>query len=196
MKHAVLLILLMGLTACDHQATEHNLSQHQPSTTEQAPSDDPHHLTALMNELNAHQAPDDIPDIKPIITPDGKTQIDWSLIHTKTTRADVATYDYPIALNSSAVKNYAQAHNITDKEAQHSIVIGMASPEVLGKVLDQLKDGKYLSHRLTDGADMMLIITTTSDVVADKAEYVFADSFGKGLVLPVVIEPTPPKPSS
>lgn len=190
------ILVACALVGCDRFATEHNLSLNQPSTPKQSSSNDPHDLTALMNELNTNQPPDDSPDIKPIITPDGKVQIDWSLIHTKTARADVATYDYPIALDSSAVKNYAQAHNISDKQAQHSIVIGMASPEVLGKVLDQLKDGKYLGHELTDGADMTLIIHATPDVVADKAEYVFADNFGQGLVLPVVIEPTPPKPSS
>lgn len=69
------------------------------------------------------------------------------------------------------------------------MVIAMASPEVLSKILDQLRDGKYITHQLTDGADMMLIITTTPDVMADKFDYVFEDEFGRGLVLPVMIQP-------
>lgn len=183
------MLALFTLSACDKSATEHNLAINQDPTPT-TPDDNPHDLKALAQELG--QSPEDLPEIKPIITADGKIQIDWSHIHTKQPKADLATYTYPIALDSQAVKNYAQAYNISDKQAQHSMVVGMASPEVLGKVLDQLKDGKYLGHRLTDGADMTLIITTTPDVVADKAEYVFADKFGQGLVLPVVIEPKQP----
>lgn len=186
MKHINIITVLVCLTllsACDKSATEHNLSRNNP-----------HDLTALADELSQHtNNTTDTPDIQPIITPDGKIKIDLSHIKTAQPKADLASYDYPIALDTQAVKNYAKAHHITDKQAQHSLVIGMASPEVLGKVLDQLKDGKYLGHRLTDGADMTLIISTTPDVVADSFDYVFADNFGKGLVLPVVIKPAPPK---
>lgn len=177
------LLICMILTACDKSTTEHNL------TTQT--SQNPHDLNALADEL-AKQTPNnttDTPEVKPIITADGKIKIDLTHIQTTEPKADLTTYKYPIALDSQAVKNYATAHNISHKQAQHSLVIGMASPEVLGKVLDQLKDGKYLAHRLTDGADMTLIITTTPDVEADRFDYVFVDNFGQGLVLPVVIEP-------
>lgn len=176
MRFLTILTLLL-LTAC---------ADTQPTPTDTTPSDDPHDVKALADTLNPNDS--DTP-INPIITPDGKTQIDWSHIHTKEPKADLATYTYPIALDSTAVKNYAQAYNISDKEAQHSLVVGMASPEALGKVLDQLRDGKYLGHELTDGAVMTLIIHTTPDVVADKVDYVFADTFGRGLVLPVEIRP-------
>lgn len=188
MKHIITPLLLLGLIACDQSATKHNLS-----ANETAPKvENPHDLKALAHELSDDTDSTDEPDIKPIITKDGKTQIDWTLIHTKEPKAELTNYPYPIALDSTAVQNYAKEYHISPKEAQHSIVVGMASPEALGKVLDQLKDGKYLGHRLTDGANMTLIIITTSDVVADKAEYVFADNFGRGLTLPVVIEPKAP----
>lgn len=196
MKYALLILALFALSACDKSATEHNLAVSQNPTPTPAPtaSDNPHDLKALAEELG--QSDEEMPEVQPIITADGKTQIDWSHIHTKQPKADLATYTYPIALDAQAVQNYAKQYHISPKEAQHSIVVGMASPEALGKVLDQLKDGKYLGHRLTDGANMTLVITTTPDVVADKAEYVFADKFGQGLVLPVVIEPKADKGGS
>lgn len=128
------------------------------------------------------------PDIKPIITKDGRIKIDWSLIDTKQPKANLDTYSYPIGLDTQAVKNYANAYHISPKQAQHSMVVAMAAPEALGKLLDQLQ-GNYLSHHLTDGATMSLVITTKDSVVAETHEYVFADTFGKGLVLPIIITP-------
>lgn len=193
---AIIAICLSTLTACDKSATEHNLATHSPNaanhadTTDSANADDPHDLSALAAELQADSTDsENTPDIQPIKIADGKIKIDWSYITTSEPKARLDGYQYPIALDAQAVKNYAKAYHITDKQAQHSLVVGMASPEVLGKVLDQLKEGKYLGHRLTDGADMTLVISTTPDVVADRFEYVFADNFGRGLVLPVVIEP-------
>lgn len=186
--------MAITLIACDKSATEHNLAPlGEPISTAQHDTNahNPHDLKALAEELGKN---DDTPtiDIKPITTADGKVQLDWSLIDTKEPKADLTTYNYPIALDSQAIKNYAKAYNISDKQAQHSIVVGMASPEVLGKILDQLKNGEYLSHHLTDGADMTLVITTTPNVVSERHDYVFADNFGRGLVLPVVIEPKKP----
>ena len=167
MKYTPLLIILLALCACDKYATEANIPTGELSTSDpSAPS-----------------------DIEPLTDADGKITLDKTHILTDTPKADTKTYNYPIALDSMAVKNYAKAYNITDKQAQHSMVIAMASPEVLSKILDQLRDGKYITHQLTDGADMMLIITTTPDVMADKFDYVFEDEFGQGLVLPVMIQP-------
>lgn len=202
MKHLISTLIALSalsLVACDKSATEHNLAPlGEPTPTAQYDTPahnpnahNPHDLKALANELGKDSDTSDI-EVKPITTQDGKIQIDWSLIDTKEPKADVATYAYPIALDSQAVKNYAAAHHISDKQAQHSIVVGMASPEVLGKILDQLKNGEYLSHHLTDGADMTLVITTTPNVVGERHDYVFADNFGRGLVLPVVIEPKKP----
>lgn len=189
MKKIVYLPLLVCLlTACDQQATNTAATpSEQPTTvsaTESSHGSNPHDLEALAKTL-----PDDgTAEAKPITTADGKIQIDWSFIDTKTNRADTANYAYPIAIDSNAVKNYAKAYNISDKAAQHSIVVSMAVPEALGKLLDQLEN-HYRSHELTDGADMKLIIHTTHEVVADTHEYVFADKFGEGLVLPIEIRP-------
>lgn len=153
-----------------------------------AESHNPHNTKVLTNTpKNNHVAIDDF-ETRPIITADDKIQINWALIDTNTQRADTINYKYPIALDSQAVKNYAKAYHISDHQAQHSIVVSMATPEVLGKLLDQLEDG-YKEHELTDGADMTLIIHTKNNVVADKHEYVFADKFGEGLVLPIEIRP-------
>ncbi|MCL1623896.1 hypothetical protein M2R47_06535 [Moraxella sp. Tifton1] len=125
----------------------------------------------------------------PITTPDGKIKINWSLIDTKVTPADLKNHTYPISIDAAAVKNYAKAYHISDKEAQHSIVVSMAAPEALGKLLDQLEN-HYLSHELTDGANIKLIIHTKDKVVADTHDYVFADKFAEGLVLPIEIKPS------
>lgn len=178
-------ILLSGallMNACDKQATEHNLQL-------SSPPNNPHDLKALADTLGTDTAEAE-PTIKPITTTDGKIQIDWTYIDTKEPRADLTHYDYPIALDSQAVKNYADAYHISTKQAQHSIVVAMAAPEALGKILDQLT-GKYLGHHISDGDNITLTIYTTNDVIPQKRDYIFADSFGKGLVLPVIITPKP-----
>lgn len=195
MKSLPLLIALFFLTACDQQTTKHNIestaqiSQTPPPDSQgQTTTGDPHDLKALAAALAEDDNSSREPIIKPIITPDGKTQIDWSLVDSKQPKADPKTYAYPIAKDTQAVKNYADSYNITPEQAQHSIVIGMAAPEALGKVLDQLT-GKYLGHEYTDGADMSLVIHTTPDVVGERHEYVLVDNFAKGLVLPIIIKP-------
>lgn len=188
MKKIIALPLIACLlTACNQQAnTSPAEPTDEPSQAHAQPSHgtDPHDLEALAKML-----PDDgSSEAKPITTADGKIQIDWTFIDTKTARANLDNYPYPIAIDTAAVKNYAQAYNISDQAAQHSIVVSMAAPEALGKLLDQLEN-HYRSHELTDGADMKLIVHTTHDVVADTHEYVFADKFGEGLVLPIEIRP-------
>lgn len=194
----IILIALM-CSACDKEASKHNFKDpttHTASNTaDNLPAQDPHDLSTLLDELDAEGMGDDTPEINPIYTTDGKIQIDWTHLHTGVERANLADYAYPIALDSLAVKNYATAYHISDIEAQHSIVVGMASPEALGKILDQLQNAEYLSHQLTDGADMSLVIYTTDKVVADKFDYVFEEKFARGLVLPIIIEPKPPKSS-
>ena len=64
----------------------------------------------------------------------------------------------------------------------------MASNEALSKALDQLSES-YVSHELTDGNDMKLIIHTTPDIAASRYDYVLSDDFAKGLVLPIEIKP-------
>lgn len=194
----MVLLVSLGLAGCqnDNGNPQTNVQanvQTSPQKTEQD--------TALENALNevklgeldkkadlsTTNANDKPKEVAPIQLPDGKVQIDWTLVDSKTDRIDPKTFVYPFATDSEPVKNYANTYNITPEQAQHSMVLAMASPEVLGKLLDQL-DGNYLGHHLTDGANMSLVVTVKPKVVADKYEYVFADNFAKGLVLPVVIE--------
>lgn len=115
-------------------------------------------------------------------------KIDWSQLDTKVSPVNADEFGYAFGVDSQPVLNYAKAYNITAKQAQHAMTLSMASPEALNKVLDQLQ-GHYLGHSLTDGAKMSLVIYTTDDVQADSYEYVFADNFAKGLVLPIQILP-------
>lgn len=128
--------------------------------------------------------------IQPIKRADGKLEIDWALVDSKTPKTDPTTFNYPFALDSEPVKNYANEYKITPKQAQHSMMLAMASPEVLGKLLDQLGNS-YIDHKLTDGSSMSLVVFVKPNFVGGQYDYVFADDFAKGLTLPVIIEPKP-----
>ena len=128
------------------------------------------------------------PNTTPNADPEAIIDIDWTALQTGITPIDPDGYAYPFAPDSEPVKNYAQAFNITAKQAQHSMMLAMASPEALGKVLDQIQ-GHYLGHSLIDGKEMTLIVYTDSAVAPSAFDYVFADKFGEGLVLPIVVKP-------
>lgn len=197
----MILLASLGLMGCQNDKGN---SQNTQTTTQSEPKTAEHDtaLTQALNEVklgdldkkaselpnaNPNGNADNQPKIAPIQLPDGRIQIDWALVDSKTERIDPSTFAYPFAIDSEPVKNYANTYQITPAQAQHSMVLAMASPEVLGKLLDQL-DSNYVGHHLTDGANMSLVVTVKPKVAADKYEYVFADNFAKGLVLPVVIE--------
>ena len=114
--------------------------------------------------------------------------IDWSLVASGEKAVDPATYEYPFALDSQNVRDYAEYFKVDNATAQHNLTVSMASNEALSKVLDQLSE-TYTSHELTDNKEMKLIIHTTPDVAASSYDYVLSDDFAKGLVLPIVIQP-------
>jgi len=114
--------------------------------------------------------------------------IDWSLVASGEKAVDPATYEYPFALDSQNVRDYAEYFKVDNATAQHNLTVSMASNEALSKVLDQLSE-TYTSHELTDDKEMKLIIHTTPDVAASSYDYVLSDDFAKGLVLPIVIQP-------
>ena len=114
--------------------------------------------------------------------------IDWSVMDSGEKPADLANYQYPFALDSQNVRDYAEYFKVDNATAQHNLTISMASNEALSKALDQLSES-YVSHELTDDKDMKLIIHTTPDVAASRYDYVLAGDFAKGLVLPIVIQP-------
>ncbi|WP_201526421.1 hypothetical protein [Psychrobacter frigidicola] len=114
--------------------------------------------------------------------------IDWSAIASDETAATLANYDYPFALDSQSVHAYADYFKIDNVSAQHNLTVGMASNEALSKALDAIGTS-YVSHELTDGDKVELIIHTTPDISASRYDYVLADDFAKGLILPIVIKP-------
>ncbi|WP_201587922.1 hypothetical protein [Psychrobacter jeotgali] len=116
------------------------------------------------------------------------TNIDWNAVATEQTPVARADFDYPFAIDSQNVRDYADYFSIDNATAQHNLTVGMASNEPLSKVLEQLGTS-YTSHELTDGEAMQLIIHTTPDIAASSYDYVFAEDFAKGLTLPIVIMP-------
>ncbi len=114
--------------------------------------------------------------------------VDWSLVASGEKPADLANYQYPFALDSQNVRDYAEYFDVSNATAQHNLTVSMASNEALSKALDQLSD-TYVSHEITDGEDMKLVIHTTPDVAASSYDYVLSDDFAKGLVLPIEIKP-------
>lgn len=116
------------------------------------------------------------------------SDIDWSLIATNEPPADLTGYDYPFAIDSQNVQDYADYFDVDNATAQYNLTVGMASNEPLSKVLDQL-GASYTSHELTDGEDMTLIIHTTADFSASSYDYVFDGDYAKGLTLPIEIVP-------
>ena len=114
--------------------------------------------------------------------------IDWSLVASGEKAVDPAIYKYPFALDSQNVHDYAEYFKVDNATAQHNLTVSMASNEALSKALDQLSES-YVSHELTDGNEMKLVIHTTPDIAASSYDYVFSDDFAKGLVLPIEIKP-------
>lgn len=116
------------------------------------------------------------------------TAIDWSKVDSGEQAASLSDYEYPFAIDSQNVKNYADYFKVDNTTAQHNLTISTASNEALSKVLDQL-DTSYTSHQVTDGKDAKLVIHTTTDIDASSYDYVLAEPFAKGLILPIEIVP-------
>ena len=126
-------------------------------------------------------------------SPDGEKAnapmvIDWTRIDSGEKAANQTNYQYPFALDSQNVRDYADYFKVDNATAQHNLTISMASNEALSKVLDQLGTS-YVSHELTDTKDMTLIIHTTPNIAASRHDYVLKGEFAKGLVLPIEIVP-------
>lgn len=140
-------------------------------------------------------------DIADVATPEleanttDKLQIDWSQVDSGVEPIAVDSFQYPFELDSQPVTSYREFFKVDAATAQHNLTVGMASNEALSHVLDQL-GSHYISHELTDGENIELIIHTTADVEADRHDYVFSDPFARGLRLPIVIQPDGKKPSS
>lgn len=115
-------------------------------------------------------------------------EIDWSEIANGTAPVAADKFQYPFAADSKQVTAYMSFFKVDAQTAQHNLTIGMASNEALTQVLDQLGT-RYVSHELTDGEDIQMIVHTTPEIAPSRHDYVFADDFAKGLTLPIVIQP-------
>lgn len=160
---------VMALTSCDNSSTANTVADSE-TVIEQS---------ATIDNDDLADANDDSAII---------TDIDWSKVASGEQAADRASYDYPFDINSKNVQDYADYFKVDNATAQHNLTVGMASNEALSKVLDQLSNS-YTSHQLTDGKTVELIIHTKPAVNASRHDYVFEETFAKGLVLPIVIQP-------
>lgn len=125
----------------------------------------------------------------------GKLKIDWTQVDSGIAAVNKDSFDYPFTLDSEPVKSYMTFFKVDAQTARYNLTVGMASNEALSRVLDQLGN-HYVSHELTDGEDIELVIHTTDQVVASRYDYVLTDPFAKGLVLPIVIQPDGKKPTT
>lgn len=158
--------LLIGLMALILLGCSHD-TKHDTPKTKTHPSD------TASTQLTQNQS-------------DGKIHINLTPLQTGITPAPLADYPYPFEADSQAVKNYATSYKITPQQAQHAMTLAMASPEALSKILDQIQ-GHYLGHSLSDGDKLRLIVYTSEHVAPIQFDYVIADKFGEGLLLPVII---------
>lgn len=147
-------------------------------------------LAALTSCDNSANDSNDTAKSSTTQTPDAADvhTIDWSLVASGEKLANLAEYNYPFAIDSQNVRDYAEYFGVDNATAQHNLTVSMASNEALSKVLDQLSE-TYTSHELTDDNNMTLIIHTTPDIAAGSYDYVLAGDFAKGLVLPIEIKP-------
>ena len=158
------------LTSCDNSA---NTASSPTSETAVSPVEQTTSDTIHSTDSNA---------------PNNRKAIDWQRLATGVTAANRAEYEYPFAIDSQNVQDYADYFKVDNATAQYNLTVSMASNEALSKLLDQLSN-TYTSHELIDGQDIKLIVHTTSAVQADRYDYVFGEDFAKGLVLPIVIQP-------
>lgn len=177
MKIITMLGIMLLLSACGSSSPQADTSA---QTTQ---SDSTAQTQNNLNQENPNQDTSANSDTAPTTSQD-KIELDLDKLNTGVAQADLTNYPYPFETNSTAVQNYATAYQITPQEAQHAMTLSMASPEGLNKVLDQIV-GEYVGHSLTDGKDMSLVIYTTDKVTPITFDYVIADKFGEGLVLPI-----------
>ncbi|WP_019671681.1 hypothetical protein [Psychrobacter lutiphocae] len=118
-------------------------------------------------------------------TRDKSVSINWQAVDSGVAAIDPANFNYPFKLDSNNVKAQVEFSNISAKQAQHNLTLGMVSNEPIEKIVDQLGDS-YLSHSFSP-EQATLFIYTTPNVAASQHDYVVADEFARGLVLPIVI---------
>lgn len=170
------------LSGCNEQAAMNTDAQPEvPQTSEAtAASEVEPDSSADTNELDTGEQ---------VSTRNQPLSIDWSRIDSGQNPVATEDFTYPFELEGDSVKSQAKFSDISPKQAQHSLTVGMASNEPLEKLLDQLGDS-YLSHKFSE-SEAKLIVYTTPNVKPSQHDYVIAHEFAQGLTLPIEIIPQP-----
>lgn len=168
---------LLLLAGCEKQAETPASESAETTTTSSEDASD------LQPESDVLANSDDSSDFAS--TQNTPIKIDWQAIASGVKPVDPDTFDYPFALDSASVKSQASFSNISPKQAQHTLTIGMAGNEPLEAILNQLGDS-YLSHTFSE-KEAKLIVYTTPNVEPSTSDYVIAHEFARGLTLPIDI---------
>lgn len=192
MFSTALLISVGVLAGCQDTATPQQDSA-QANAEEVAITDKAKSAAAATESPHAQvgDGVDEGPENDHEITPgtlDKPYEMDWSEVANGTEPVAADKFEYPFAAASKQVTAYMSFFKVDAQTAQHNLTIGMASNEALTQVLDQLGT-RYVSHELTDGEDIQMIVHTTPEIAPSRHDYVFADDFAHGLTLPIIIQP-------
>lgn len=190
MLSTALLISVGVLAGCQDSATSQQDSA-QANVEEVATADTTDSAAAKSPHAKLGDGVDEGPENEHEITPgtlDKPYEMDWSEVANGAESVAADQFEYPFAADSKQVTAYMSFFKVDAQTAQHNLTIGMASNEALTQVLDQLGT-RYVSHELTDGEDIQMIVHTTPEIAPSRHDYVFADDFARGLTLPIVIQP-------
>ena len=171
---------MLLLSGCNEQAAINTEAQPElPQTSE----------TTAASEVESDLSADKVDTGEQVSTRNQPLSIDWSRIDSGQKPVATEDFTYPFELEGDSVKSQAKFSDISPKQAQHSLTVGMASNEPLEKLLDQLGDS-YLSHKFSE-SEAKLIVYTTPNVKPSQHNYVIAHEFAQGLTLPIEIIPQP-----
>lgn len=179
-SYIILALLTMSLFGCDH----HQSTDIPPASEQSIPDTHKTTNTTPNPSLSTTQPPtknsSETANAQTIV-------IDWQKIDGNVTAVKPEHFNYSLTIDSPAVLAYAEYFHITPKQAQHSLTVSTASNEVLSPLLDQIGN-HYLSHKLTDGKVVELIVYTTKDIQESEHDYILTENFAKGLILPIRIK--------
>ena len=175
---SIIAAFLITLSACGNPSNKADDAEANSEAISNTKSSD--------TTINSNAA--DITEVaKTPATKNAAKAIDWTAVASNEPPADPVHYQYPFAIDSQNVRDYADYFKVDKRTAQYNITVCMAVNEPLNKVLDQLGNS-YASHELIDAKNTALIIHTTPDIQPSKFDYVIQGDFGKGLVLPIEIK--------
>ncbi|MFW2177928.1 MULTISPECIES: hypothetical protein [unclassified Moraxella] len=178
-------VLGLGLMACQPpQSDKVNTTTDTKTASQPIVQASPSQPTLNPHEAIASVATSTKPNTTQATQP---RAIDWQALDSGVKAVDKASFNYPFKLDSEPVKAYAEAYHVDPQTARYQLTVGMASNEVLSKLLDQLGTD-YVSHQLTGGKDAKLVILTNQNIIPSQSVYIFGEPYAKGLSLPVAVQ--------